>query len=124
MTVVFIKHIAHIEMCEKKRASRWLYYGTNKVKVGKQFFGLVPMYETKTGVFEHYFMDEDKFVGTVEDFNNKNKNIYCDGEDVYQRPHIVMTMNNNNTIKQYFSTVDEMRNFVHALKTQDTITLP
>jgi hypothetical protein len=121
--LIFVNQIAYIRKCEKQQASRWLYYGTGKVQVGTKFLKLIPVYETKTGVFEHEFMQGDKYISTAEEYNRTHKSSYCDGEDVYKKPHVEIVMSNNTTITKYFETVAEMDAFVESLDTRETISI-
>ena len=122
--LIFVNQIAYIRKREKV-ASRWLYYGTNKVQVGTKFFKLIPVYETKTGVFESGFLSGDKYISTAEEYNRTYKNSYCDafGNGVYKKPHVEIVMSNNTTISKYFETVAEMDAFVESLDTKETISI-
>jgi hypothetical protein len=120
--LIFVNQIAYIRKCEKK-AKRWLYYGTNKVQVGTKFFKLIPVYETKTGVFELGFMQGDKYISTAEEYNRTYKNSYCDVWGVYKKPHVEIVMSNNTTISKYFETIDDMDAFVASLDTKETISI-
>ncbi len=119
--LIFVNQIAYIRKCEKQQASRWLYYGTGRVQVGTKFLKLIPVYETKTGVFEYCFMSDHIYLGTAEEYNQAHTRTYCDGEKVYKMPHVKITMSSKDTVEKYFKTVAEMDAFVASLDTKETI---
>lgn len=121
--LIFVNQIAHIVKCERERVGGWRYYGTNKVQVGTKFFNLIPVYETKTGVFELCFMNDDIYLGTAEEYNKTHTKSYCDGEKVYKMPHVKITMSSKDSVEKYFKTVAEMDAFVESLDTRETISI-
>jgi hypothetical protein len=121
--LIFVNQIAHIVKCEKERIFGWRYYGTNKIQVGTKFFNLIPVYETKTGVFEYCFMSDHIYLGTAEEYNQAHTTTYCDGVKVYKMPHVKITMSSKDTVEKYFKTVAEMDAFVESLDTRETISI-
>lgn len=121
--LIFVNQIALIEKYEKEKMGGWTYYGSNKMKVGTKFFNLIPVYETKTGVFEYCFMSDHIYLGTVEEYNQVHTKSYCDGVKVYKMPHVKITMSSRDTVEKYFETVAEMDAFVESLDTRETISI-
>lgn len=113
MRILFNSNISEVYVYEKRVV--WdisLYVGEGKRKVGYKF-GIFPMYEKCYAVFKYW---DDKYYSTIEEYNNKSKDKYIEGEEFYFKPYCVISSNSGEKHTVRFKTVKELNDYVDELK--------
>jgi hypothetical protein len=113
MKILFNRHITEIRVREKAQHWSSLTYGIGKRQVGT-IFGIFPRYETVEGLFGGLY--DDKYWGTIEEYNTPDRNTYFENGEFYCKPHCVICMSNGTQHTVYFKTVAELTAYADELK--------
>lgn len=112
MKVLFNSNISQINVYEKSYYFSSLTFKRGKRQVGTKF-GIFPIYESVEGLF--YYWD-DKYWGTVEEYNTLERNTYFEVGEFYYKPYCVIHTNSGKANTVYFETVSQLLDYVDELK--------